>query len=171
LGGQLDGMPVPPDRLIAQLNDQVPDLKRFRCLDRPRPPENGFDARQQFLEGERLRQVIVRSGLQAFYPTVDVIERREHQDGRLPVPAPDFPQKLPTVDAGQHGVQDDQLVVGFRQAGQAHFPVQRHIGLEVVFPQAFLEVLGGPGLVLDNEKFLHACLPMAQTRFVLPYIV
>ena len=73
--------------------------------------EQGAEAGEEFAEFKWLREVIVGAGIEAFDSVVNTVFRREHQDGRaLAAGTYGFADGEP-VDAGNHDVEDDQIVI------------------------------------------------------------
>ena len=57
--------------------------KHQACAEGPRPPQHGVDAREQFLELERLGDVVVRAELHAADLAVHVAHRRQQDDRQI----------------------------------------------------------------------------------------
>ncbi|MNG07588.1 hypothetical protein D3C84_908980 [compost metagenome] len=81
------------------------------------PAHDRFDTRRQFRQGKRLDQVIIGARLEALQTVVQLIAGREHDHRRF---APGiFAQALAqgiAIDAGQHDIEHDQVVMlGGRQ--------------------------------------------------------
>ena len=61
-------------------------------------PEQRTQACEQLLEGERLREVVVRAGVQAFDTVFDLHPGREHQHGQADACPAEAPANLEPVD-------------------------------------------------------------------------
>ncbi len=61
------------------------------------PPCQGTDARQQFLKGKRLAQVVIRPAVQPAHPIGHGIARRKEQDRRCRITLPKTPQQTQAV--------------------------------------------------------------------------
>ena len=83
--------------------------------------------REEFGKGEGLDQVVVGAAFQPAHAVFDGVARGQHEDGRVLVLA-HRGQDLEAVHAGQHDVQDDEVVVALQRemaavhavAGQVH---------------------------------------------------
>jgi len=77
-------------------------------LARPRPAKQRSDARREFLGGERLREVVVGTGLEPGDNIVGVGARRDHHDRHV-ARAPQRAAELEAVDARKHDVDEDDV--------------------------------------------------------------
>ena len=110
LRGEVD-LPVSPrDPAGRGIEDEVADGEHGRALRRPSPEERPH-AREELVEGERLREVVVGAGVQARDAVLDAVPRREHEDRRPPVRRAQAPADLEPVDVGEHHVEQDHVVV------------------------------------------------------------
>src|SRR5262245_32070983 len=108
LRGQLDRLltaahPM-PDRVELKVG-HLEDLWA-RAL---RAAQERAPAREELGEGERLRQVVVRAGVETGHAIDNRVAGREH--GRLDAGMPESPAELDPWHAGQEPVKDDQVVV------------------------------------------------------------
>ena len=73
-------MSSPPRAHLARrlVEHEIADRQRRR-RERPRPPRQRFDAREQLLERERLGDVVVGAGAERGHLRVDGVLRREHE--------------------------------------------------------------------------------------------
>src|SRR6185369_14956658 len=71
----------------------------------------GADSGQQLRKGKRLDQVVVSPEFQPFYPVLDGIERSQENYRHFPAQPPEFRDDIPTVSAGKHYVQDNEIVI------------------------------------------------------------
>jgi hypothetical protein len=71
------------------------------------PPEHGRDACEQLGHAERLRDVVVRAGLEAPELVRLLGARREHDDGDRRVERADLLADPVAVHVGEHEVEDD----------------------------------------------------------------
>ena len=111
--------------------------------------QDGPDARQQFGERERLDEVVVGAELEppdavatssrALRNTTGVCLRAHALDHG------------PAVGAGQHHVEQHQVIVGSGREMQPFDPVVRDVDDEGVLVQPLLDVGRGLGLVFDDE--------------------
>jgi len=85
-----------------------------------------------------------------------LVARSQEQDRELPVGALHLAQDFPSINAGQHHVEDyeDYEVVIFHQHQmQPVSPFCRDIGYEASFGQSFLEEFSRFGFVFDEQDF------------------
>jgi hypothetical protein len=92
-------------RTPARLGDLEPRRRQLA-----RPTREGLDARQQFLERERLGHVIVGAGAQRLHLGVHRVLRGEHQHRTLESTRAQRAQHRQPVLSGQPHVEDDQVV-------------------------------------------------------------
>ena len=104
-----------------------------------RPAQQRAQAQHQFLDGERLGDVVVAAGGEPGDPVADVVSGGEEQHGHPLDVGAHPPQHLEPVDVGQHHIEHDQVraeLARGRDRGQpvgggAHLPAlvaqgQRH---------------------------------------------
>ena len=96
--------------------------------------QEGPDAGQQFPAVEGLGQVVVGAGIQALDAVHHVGFCGEHQDGDGAVVAAQLPGHLITVHAGEHHVQDHQIVDA--QLGILEARIAVKSGLHFIAPGA-----------------------------------
>ena len=117
------------------------------------PPHVRPHPRQQLGEGKRLDEIIVSPELKAFDPIGHAVAGREEQDRRPHLCAAQGLQDLPSVDIGQHDVQDEQVVLARHRQMQPVRAIARQIHDEAVLGQSLLQVLTGFCFVFDDQKF------------------
>ena len=78
--------------------------------------------RHQFGKGERLNEVVVRSRLQSAYAILDAMAGRQHDHRRL-LALPQRGQQAEAINARQHGVEDDQVVVAVEAMWRPSMPL------------------------------------------------
>ena len=113
-------------------------------------PQQGLDAGQQFRERKRLDQVVVGTVAQTTHAILDLVARREHQHRHVPGLA-QRGQDAETVHAGQHHIQQDQVVLAFDRQVTAIDAVMGHIDHIATLAQALLQVARQLGVVFDDE--------------------
>jgi hypothetical protein len=101
--------------------------------------------------GERLGQVVVRPAVQALGVIQVVVHRGEHQDRRPPARLAQPLGHLVAVQAGQHHVQDDDVVGVLRRLPQPVDAVAGHVDDVALGRQPPRQGLGGVLLVLDHQ--------------------
>ena len=111
------------------------------------------DARQQLIEAERLRQVVVRARIEPADHVLDGIAGREHEDRGVPPLPPQLARDLEAVLLEEHDVQEnDVVVVDVGQHGGL-VPVRGDVYHEALFLQALLDESGDLPVVLHDENF------------------
>ncbi|MNS97843.1 hypothetical protein D3C72_1321920 [compost metagenome] len=136
----------------AHVEHQVGHLQLRRFGHGCGAPQQRFDARQQFIDGERFRQVIVAAAAQAAHALVDAGQGRQHQHGRVAAHAAQARDDGQTIDlAGQQAVEHQRIPVF--AAGQAHAVDAIVAGGDVVarLAQAGTDIAGSFGFVFDDQ--------------------
>ena len=104
---------------------------------------------QQFFKGKRLAQVVVCAGFETEHYVVHRVFGRQENHGNCLVFLANGPAYLDTAHAGQHPVQQDQVV--FLQVVECHvkpcFAVAGHIHCKAFFFQAFGYKIGNSGFI------------------------
>ncbi len=116
-------------REIAHFQDLRPDPHA--------PPGESPQARQQFLEVERLGQVIVGAAVQSGHPIVHRVARRQHEDGRVESAPAQFPANVMSVLDRQHDVQNHQVIGVHRGLVERLLAIGGHVHGVSLFPKAF----------------------------------
>ncbi len=110
------------------------------------------DAGQELVEGERLCQVVVRSGVEAPHAVGDSLPGREHQDGRLHAPVAQRAAHGEPVARRQEHVQDDE-VVGKRLRHLLTFGAVAHdLDHIAFFFETAAQRVGQLPLILDDQN-------------------
>ena len=136
--------PVERDRPVAE---HLEPLRAAAPLERT-------DAGEQLVELERLREVVVRAGVEAAHHVLDGVARREHEDRRIPTFPPELGRDLEAVLLGKDDVeQDDVVLVHVGQHG-AFVPVGGDVHHVPLFLQPLLDESGDLPVVLHDEN-LH----------------
>ncbi len=118
------------------------------------PPQQALDAGQQLREGEGLEHIVVGAGLQATHPVFHLGAGGEHQHRGVAALAQSG-QHGQTVNAWQHAVQHDQIMLPLGGQVQAIDAVERQLHAEAFLAQALAQILGQLGFILDQQE-LHA---------------
>jgi hypothetical protein len=114
--------------------------------------EQGADSREQLLERERLRQVVVRAGIEALDPVLDLRPRREHQDGQAAASPADRAADLEAVHARHQDVEDDRVRLGLGlEARQRIAAVLGELDLVPLELERAAQRLAHRPLVVDGE--------------------
>ncbi len=117
------------------------------------PANEGVYAGDQLSEIERLDQIVIGAPVEAFDSVIDGILGRQHDDGRVFPLLTQLLDRLKAIDAGQHDVDDETVVVGGSALGQALFTVVGAVDGEPVFAEAFGENLDEVLVILDDQNF------------------
>ena len=108
-------------------------------------------ARQELVEREGFREVVVGPGVEPAHAVVDGIARGEHEDGRPSAGLADPTARLEPVDPGQHHVEDDRVVVVLRRHPRAVLTRRNHVHRVALFLQPAPDQLRHPLMVLDDQ--------------------
>ena len=137
--------------MCSRVQPQITDLEHGRPL-RGCPAGESAQPREQLLEREGLREVVVRARIKAADPVVDRVTRREHQhrgpDSALAHPA----ASLEAVHSRQHHVEDDHVVVDRLDHPERLLSAVGQIRRVALLVQATAEELAQLPLVLDYEN-------------------
>ena len=118
----------------------------------PGAAQDGPDARDDLLEAERLRDVVVAADGQALDLVVDGVAGRDEHDGQLAALFPQAAGDGEPVHVGEHDVEDAQVgVVGISHA-QRLGAAGRGGDVEPGVAQRRREQFADVGLVLDDEQ-------------------
>src|SRR5438477_1385955 len=107
---QLDALAVARDLPAAGVQHQTIHLERRR-RDRLGSSPECFHPRQQFLEGEGLRDVVVRAHAQRLYFEIDGVLRGEHQHGQSNAAVAQGAQDVDPRELRQTQVQNHDVVI------------------------------------------------------------
>jgi hypothetical protein len=117
------------------------------------PPPEGSEPRQKLLVRERLDEIVVRTGVQAFDPIADGITRGEHQDRDLRALAAEHSGYLEAGTIRQADVEDDRVEFGSRSRDfQALLSRQGRLYDVTVLGQQPLEKPAESSVVFDDQK-------------------
>ena len=158
LGGELDLLVAPPDLVLRRIKAEVADAELRRALavaasgERPQPGE-------QLCVGEGLHQVVVGPGVEARDAVRDAVARGQHQDRRPDAVVAQAPADLEAVDARQHQVEDDRVVLGRARHPEGVLALGGDVRGHPLLPQALADQAGHLGLVLDDQ---HAHLGFTE---------
>jgi len=115
-------------------------------------------------EGERLDEIIVRSGVEARDPILDRVACSEDQHRGPVAVAPQLPARLESVDARQHHVEDDRVVLV--RAGHPQRVLARtcDVRREALPREPAPDQACHPRLILDDEHPHRPILPGIRER-------
>ena len=152
LGGEVDAGAAARHLARDQVDLQVGDAQLGGLLAAAAPRQR-VQPRHQLQERERLDQIVVGAVLQAADPVLDAVACGQH-DHRCLLDAAQCPDDGETVDAGQHGIEDDDVVVVGERQVLAVDAVVGDVDGAALLGQALVQVLRRLRLVLDDEQ-LH----------------
>jgi len=162
-GRQVEPVPGPRRPLAGQVGGHVGDGEG-RPPVAGRPASQGPDAGQQFLERERLRQVVVRAEVETTHAILHAVLCGENQHGHFPGPGAKALQHLEPAHLGQAEIEDQQVefearnrVIGCGAGGDTVHGVSR-------IPKAAHQTLGQNRVVLGDQYPHPARSPFAAAR-------
>ncbi|MCY1350503.1 hypothetical protein D9M69_367380 [compost metagenome] len=153
LGAQVDASAIAFDPSAQQVEAQVGGLQVGEGGGAGTAAQQGAHPRQQLGEGERLDQVVVGAQLQALHAVGDAVAGGEEQHRHAAAGLAQAAQDLPAVAAGQHHVEDDQVMVAGQRQVLTFEAVARQFDAEAGLAEALLQVLAGLGFVFDDQQF------------------
>ena len=111
--------------------------------------------REQLLEIERLRQIIIGASVKPSDPVLDCIARREHQDRHGGASRAQLLANLDPILARQHNVQNDQVIVVEISLRQGLLAIHHDVNGVSFFAQAFGQHPDRIRLVFDQQNARH----------------
>lgn len=135
-----------------RVKHQVGDLEHFRAHLATLATDQGTQARFQFLDRERLGQVIVGAKAQAGELVVQRVAGRQHQHrGGLACVVAQAATHFDAVQAWQHEIQHDHVVAVLRGKTIAVQAVLRVVDLEATAFQVLADHFGDIAVVFDDQ--------------------
>jgi hypothetical protein len=132
--------------------ERDPSRPKFGCRLAARSPDERPQSCEQFFHLERLRDVVIRAGIDPLDLLVPTAARGQHEHGRRQTAVAPLPQQREAVDLRQAEIEDDGVVpfgaaehVGALAVGRAVHGISR-------VAQRASDPLRQPGLVLDDEN-------------------
>src|SRR5262245_8706902 len=147
--GQLDLTSAAPDQARANVDDEIGDLHGLRTQ-RGAPPQQRPQARQQFMEIERLDQVIVRARVETRDAIRRRVARRQHQDRESQTFRAQLAADFEAVLERQHDVENDQVVIVDARLIKGGLAIRRHIYGITLLAQPLRQHLRRVRLVFDQ---------------------
>ncbi len=134
------------------------------------PPQQGTQVRQQFLEAERLGQIVVGAEVEALDAVLDRVARAEDHHRFVEAGLAPFAQQVEPVAVGQAQVEHDGVVTGFAQ-GIARLAAGRCPGCGIAaLGQPLLQELTQAAFILHDQYFhgLRRCVAWFQSSAEFP---
>src|SRR5512139_1513953 len=151
----------PPASAPRRVDAQVTHLDGHRGAARG-PPQQGPDVGDEHRERERLGQVVVGAGVEGLRLVVLAVLRRQDQDRRPVPPLPEHAADLEPVPAGEHQIQDQQVVAVLGGFPQTVLAVEGHVDGEALGVEPALHRRRDLRVVLDQEDLHGASLRKRQ---------
>ena len=124
-----------------------------RCVD---PANERLDAREQFGEGEGLREIIVAPGPQAAHAIVHGSFRAQDDDRHFHPLRPPLLDHAEAIETGEHQIDNGGVVVIVQSEVQAVIPTLRSVHGEARLLQPFADEFGDFSVIFDEED-AHGC--------------
>ena len=157
-----DLRPVSPRLPGGRIEAEISHLQQGGTLGRATPHERA-KPREQLGERERLQQVVVGAGIEPGDAILDRIARREHQHRRPDAPLAQSPAHLDPVEAGQHQVEHDRVVLRGRPQRERIVARPRDVDSVPLLDEAAAQQARHLELVLDHE-YSHARIVILEMR-------
>ena len=151
-----------------EIGDLVLDLDAVQLHDGGAAPEQGPDPGQQLGKGKGFDEVVVGAQFQPLDPVGHAVAGGQEQHGHGVAGAAQGLEDAPAVHAGQHHVEDQQVVgLGHRQV-PAVLTVDGQIHDEAGLGQALPQVFPGFRLVFHHQQLHAHSHPCEATVYVAP---
>ena len=151
-GGQSEIGTVRSSLALHAVEAQPPNAD-FRVGHAVRAPQQGTQARQQFLEGERLEQVIVGSGIEPAHPVLDRIARGQNHHGQCRTTLAQIAQHIESFASRKPEIEQHRIV---EEAGQGMLgldTVACPVNREPRPPGSQHDRLAQRGIIFDKQNF------------------
>ena len=136
---------------VLRVEGEVGDLQA-RAEQLARAAQLRFEPRDQFLQRERLHQIVVGAAAQALHTIVQAAPRGQHQHGRRVLAMAQLAQDREAVSVGQTEIENDGRIGRGHQHGARFGRGRKQIDLVASRPQALGEQLGQQRIVFDNQQ-------------------
>ena len=146
------GRPSTVTSCVSGSSRTGPGLERARRG--RRATQERAQPRQQLLDRERLREVVVRAGVEAEHAVAEAVERRQHQDRQVVALSPGLAADREAVAVGQAQVEDDRGRLIARERGQRLVAAADADDVVAGLRELDLEHAGDRLVVLDDEDAL-----------------
>ncbi len=159
LVGQGDHLPLAADLAPQHVQMQIGQL-HLLCLADHAAAQQGTDTQQQLGEGEGFHQVVVGTQFEAADTVLQLVAGGEEEHRHIVLLAQHF-HDLPTVQAGQHHVEDHQVVAVLQRQVETVGAVLRPVDRIARLAEALLQVLAGLRIVFDHQD-AHVSFPLVR---------
>ena len=132
--GQVNPLPPSDDFTGRRIKDEVIDLEYAGALGSA-SPEKGPNPREQLIDGEGFREVVIRSRVEPLDPLVDLRLGGQDQDWSLNAGPANSLEDIEAGQRGQHEVDDDQVVA----RGERHLKTFRPVFAQIDGVALFLK--------------------------------
>jgi len=150
----------------GRVQRQIPDPQHRRTLGGAAADQRPH-ASQQLAERERLDEIVVGTHVQPLDPVGDRVARRQHQHWRPATARPQAAADLEAVDARQHHVEDDRVVVVLGGQVQPLVTVEGNVDRVALLLHPAPDRPGHLDLVLHDQHSQWLAPPF-QARIALP---
>ena len=106
---------------------------------------------EEFLESERLWQVIVGAGVEAAHPIIDAVEGGKQKDGGVHAVAAEAPADLKTAHGGQEDIEHDDVVGAVRRKREPFFAVVGDVNGVAFFFEHAADDLSEAAFIFDDK--------------------
>ena len=150
LRGQVDPLPAARDFMAGGVQDEIVDLQNTRRV-AGSSTQQGPCPGDQFFNGKGFGEIVVRAGIQPFHALVHSRASGQNEDrgGHLGV-SYGF-QDVDAGQAGQHEIEDDQVIVDFRGQVSTLNAVGAYVHRVTFFFQRAANERGDFGFVFDDQ--------------------
>ena len=146
----------PPPCRVDQQAGHADRLERLAALRRrARAAQQRLDAGDELAHAERLREVVVGADLERVHLVVLGAARRDDQDRRRDALPARLLRECPAVDAGQHEIDDRDVVLLVAKLPEALVAVLRNDDVESGVSQVRRNGTCDHAVVLDHEHARH----------------
>ena len=152
--GEFDAIVSAEDFICFFVEDEVADSNFGVVLDDrggKRTADDSADSCDEFLDRERLGDVVVSAGGQSSNAILDVVLRSEEQDGNVLVLCTDALHDFESVEVGKHDVENDDVWVEVVSGGDGSLAGCRGAHLELFVTESEGDEIGDGGFIVDDE--------------------
>ena len=149
-GGEVDRLAVLGDRAGVGMKSSDADGD-VRVGQPGGAADEGADTGQEFFQVKRFDEIVVGPFVEAFDAIINTVQGSKDQDRSL-LRLAKFLEHLPAVEAGEHEVENDGVVVPSTGFVEALMPGSGFIDGVILFSQGFGDNLEQRWFIFDNEQ-------------------